>query len=151
MFDAYTELGKNINQPYIYVENGYLAYNPYRVNVGSIGLKTAELSNEYISPAYVVFKCKETLLPEYLYLVLKTSIFNTLIKDNTTGSVRQTLSYDKLSNINIPVPPIDVQYKLVEKYNKRIKKAQALELEADSLNEEMDNYIFDMLKIEKTL
>lgn len=32
MFDAYTELGKNINQPYIYVENGYLAYNPYRVN-----------------------------------------------------------------------------------------------------------------------
>ena len=40
MFDAYSELGKNINQPYIYVEDGCLAYNPYRVNVGSIGLKT---------------------------------------------------------------------------------------------------------------
>ena len=151
MFDAYMELGKNINQPYIYVENGCLAYNPYRVNVGSIGLKTDELLNEYISPAYVVFKCKETLLPEYLYLVLKTSIFNTLIKDNTTGSVRQTLSYDKLSNINIPVPPVDIQCKLVEKYNDYIKKAQSIEQKADLLNEEMDNYIFDMLKIEKRI
>ncbi len=151
MFDAYTELGKNINQPYIYVENGYLAYNPYRVNVGSIGLKTDELLNKYISPAYVVFKCKETLLPEYLYLVLKTSIFNTLIKDNTTGSVRQTLSYDKLSNINIPVPLIDVQCKLVEKYNDCIKKAKSIEQEADLLNEEIDDYIFDILKIEKRI
>ena len=151
MFDAYTELGKNINQPYIYVENGYLAYNPYRVNVGSIGLKTDELLNKYISPAYVVFKCKETLLPEYLYLVLKTSIFNTLIKDNTTGSVRQTLSYDKLSNINIPAPLIDVQCKLVEKYNDCIKKAKSIEQEADLLNEEIDDYIFDILKIEKRI
>ena len=71
MFDAYSELGKNIKQPYIYVENGCLAYNPYRINIGSIGLKTDKLNNEYISPAYVVFKCKETILPEYLYLVLK--------------------------------------------------------------------------------
>lgn len=31
MFDAYAELGKNINQAYIYVENGCLAYNPYRI------------------------------------------------------------------------------------------------------------------------
>ena len=119
--------------------------------VGSIGLKTDELLNKYISPAYVVFKCKETLLPEYLYLVLKTSIFNTLIKDNTTGSVRQTLSYDKLSNINIPVPLIDVQCKLVEKYNDCIKKAKSIEQEADLLNEEIDDYIFDILKIEKRI
>ena len=86
----------------IYVEDGCLAYNPYRVNVGSIGLKTSLLKNEYISPAYVVFKCKETILPEYLYLILKSHVFNTIIQENTTGSVRQTLSYENLSTIKIP-------------------------------------------------
>ena len=53
MFDAYSEFGKNINQPYIHVENGCLAYNPYRINVGSVGLKKDNLLNEYISSAYV--------------------------------------------------------------------------------------------------
>ena len=40
LFDAYSQLGKEINQPYKKVYNGDLAYNPYRINVGSIGLKT---------------------------------------------------------------------------------------------------------------
>lgn len=39
MFDAYSELGRNINQPYILVDYNEIAYNPYRINVGSIGLK----------------------------------------------------------------------------------------------------------------
>ena len=106
MFDAYTEYGKNINQPYIRVQDGCLAYNPYRINVGSVGLKTPALKNEYISPAYVVFRCRQTLLPEYLLLVLKSSFFHFLIKENTTGSVRQTLSYKNLSKIEIPLPPL---------------------------------------------
>lgn len=121
MFDAYEEYGKNINQPYIYVEKDCLAYNPYRVNVGSIGIKTESLQNDFISPAYVVFKCKDTLLPEYLFLLMKSSVFNGLIKENTTGAVRQTLSYDKLANIPIPLPSIEKQKELVDLYNdKRI-------------------------------
>ena len=68
MFDAYVELGKNINQAYIYVENGCLAYNPYRINVGSIGLKTDLQKNEYISPAYVVFIRNYICLFDYLFI-----------------------------------------------------------------------------------
>jgi len=35
LFDAYIEKGKNINQPYKKVEQGWLAFNPYRINVVS--------------------------------------------------------------------------------------------------------------------
>ena len=42
LFDAYIEKGSKINQPYKVVKDGFLAYNPYRVNVGSIGLKTEQ-------------------------------------------------------------------------------------------------------------
>ncbi|MFH1171903.1 MAG: hypothetical protein V1778_05220, partial [bacterium] len=37
IFHAYDSLGKKINQPYQRVDAGDFAYNPYRVNVGSIG------------------------------------------------------------------------------------------------------------------
>lgn len=55
MFDADKLFGKTIKQKYHIVKNNWLAYNPYRVNVGSIGLKTSRQTGEYISPAYVVF------------------------------------------------------------------------------------------------
>ena len=147
MFDAYTEFGKNINQPYIKMENGYVAYNPYRVNVGSIGIKTKKQKNEFISPAYVVFKCKDTLLPEYLYLVLKSSFFNRLIRENTTGSVRQTLSYNKLSSIKIPVPTIEEQNSIIKRYDKSITKIKEAENQIINKNNEIDEYLTKKLGI----
>ena len=42
LFDNEIKKGKEINQAYKIVEDGYLAYNPYRINVGSIGIKTDE-------------------------------------------------------------------------------------------------------------
>ena len=148
MFDAYSEIGKNIKQAYIRVEDGYLAYNPYRVNVGSIGIKTDKLNNEYISPAYVVIKCKDTILPEYLYLVLKSSTFNRIIRENTTGSVRQTLSYEKLSKIRIPVPlTIDEQRFLVEQYQASIEQAKEAKANAERIERSIFEYMTGVLGI----
>lgn len=150
MFDAYEEKGANINQPYKKVENGYLAYNPYRINVGSIGLKSGSTSYEYISPAYVVFSCRETLLPEYLYILMRGNIFNKLIRENTTGSVRQTLLYDKLADISVPLPPLETQQKLVTAYTRDITAALENEREAAKLEECIDALLFEELGIEKT-
>lgn len=148
MFDAYSEFGKNINQPYIHVENGYLAYNPYRINVGSVGLKKDNLLNEYISSAYVVFKCKETILPEYLFIILKSPIMNILIRENTTGSVRQTLSYENLAKIKIPVPnSLEEQKEIVDKYKKKINDAQKAKKKAIDLEKAIDDYLFKLLEI----
>ena len=126
MFDAYEEYGKNINQSYKKVENNYIAYNPYRVNVGSIGIKTDELKYTFISPAYVVFSCKETMLPEYLFLLMKSKRFNAVIRDNTSGSVRQNLSFKTLSNLQIPIPSIEQQKQLIKDYYNALEKCNNL-------------------------
>src|SRR5690606_7764208 len=97
-------------------------YNPYRINVGSIGLKLPEHKYKYISPAYVVFSCKSDLLPEYLFAMFKTERFNAIINENTTGSVRQNLSYNKLSQIDIPLPSIKEQKILVEAYQSKLNQ-----------------------------
>lgn len=124
MFDASVEKGRKIKQKYHKVEDNWLAYNPYRINVGSIGIKTQELKGGYISPAYVVFSCKDTILPEYLWLMMKCNFFNKLIKDSTTGSVRQTLYFDKLASIKAPIPSATEQQKILDSYHSKLDEAE---------------------------
>ena len=58
---------------YLVIEPGSFAYNPYRVNVGSIGL-TPDNVTGVVSPAYVVFRVKKReLIPELLLDFLKSS------------------------------------------------------------------------------
>ncbi|WP_147644966.1 restriction endonuclease subunit S [Treponema pectinovorum] len=149
MFDAYSDKGKNINQSYKIVKNDYIAYNPYRVNVGSIGIKKDNLKNSYISNAYVIFSTKDSLLADYLYMIMHTRSFNKLIRDNTTGSVRQTLSFENLIKIAVPVPSIDEQKVIIQNYQNAITEAEKLENQADDEEDGIDNYIFSSLGIKE--
>lgn len=148
MFDAYTEKGRNINQPYKIVKSDFIAYNPYRVNVGSIGIKKDFLKNTYISNAYVVFSTKKELLPDYLFLLMHTDRFNQLIKDNTTGSVRQTLSFENLCKIAVPVPTITEQKTILQKYQETISNVEKLEKQAYDVSFESHSYFDKILEIE---
>ncbi len=119
IFHAYDTLGKEINQPYQRVDAGDFAYNPYRVNVGSIGVVPTELGGNYISPAYVVFATdKASLLPEYLILILKADWFNPMVRAATAGSVRQNLTFGLLCTLEIPLPPLTVQKTIVARWRK---------------------------------
>lgn len=145
IFDAYKENGVNINQAYKKMERGWLAYNPYRVNVGSIGLRMEEHENEYISPAYVVFSCKETLLPDFLFKLFKTVRFNKVINASTTGSVRQNLTIDILKSLDIPLPPIEIQAKMLDEYYIREKSAKRLLSKSEVYKNDIEKYILKSL------
>ena len=137
MFDASVEKGKKIKQKYHFVKENWIAYNPYRINVGSIGRKTPDLKGEYISPAYVVFSCKETLMPEFLWLMMKSEYFNTLIKDSTTGSVRQTLRFEKLAAIKAPIPSIEEQNDILNYYHATFAEAERNIADGDSFSTDL--------------
>ena len=147
LFDAYSQLGKEINQPYKKVYNGDLAYNPYRINVGSIGLKTENQKNDFISPAYIVFSTNEKLNPDFLYKIFMTETFSKIINDNTTGSVRQNLKFETLSNIQIPLIPLEKQNELLEKFNRNILLAQKQEIESIKLEESIEVFFNQELGI----
>ena len=151
IFDAYIESGANIKQKYKKMNAGWIAYNPYRINVGSIGIKTNEHKFDYISPAYVVFSCKRSIFPEYLFLTMKTPTFSKIIRDNTTGSVRQNLSYEVLKELSIPLPTIEKQQALVKTYNDKILKAETLEKQAEEIEQEIEVYLLTELGIEQNL
>lgn len=147
IFDAYEENGSKIKQKYKKMQVGWIAYNPYRVNVGSIGIRTEEHLFEYISPAYVVFSCKKGLLPEFLFLLMKTDLFNKIIRENTTGSVRQNLNYSVLSNLQIPLPSLAEQNKIIAAYNATIAQAKQYSTQAKNIDEQIEKYLQDELGI----
>lgn len=145
IFDAYVQKGKDINQAYKKMKVGWLAYNPYRINVGSIGIRLKEHKNEYISPAYVVFSCNKNMLPEFLFLLFKTDTFNKIINESTTGSVRQNLTIDILKKLKIPLPSISEQVNIINVYNAKIKEARTLQNQAESLEYEIEKYFLEQL------
>ena len=146
IFDAYEENGSKIKQKYKKMQVGWIAYNPYRVNVGSIGIRTEEHLFEYISPAYVVFSCKKGLLPKFLFLLMKTDLFNKIIRENTTGSVRQNLNYSVLSNLQIPLPSLEEQKNIVSTYNAKIEQANIYSLCTYRINKKIEDYLHDILE-----
>ena len=98
---------KDVSNYKIVGENEF-AYNPSRINVGSIDY-LKQKSQVVISPLYVVFKCNNALNQEFLKVFLKSPIGNSRIRAKTKGAVRDTLSFGSLCEIKIPILPIEDQ------------------------------------------
>ena len=91
---------------YKIVEKNDFAYNPARINVGSIARLT-KFETGIVSPMYICFRTKDCLLPEYLELFFESRNFFYHIQKRLEGSVRLCLSYEELCNIPIVIPSIE--------------------------------------------
>ncbi|MDD4350059.1 MAG: restriction endonuclease subunit S [Opitutales bacterium] len=99
------------------IERNWFAYNPMRVNVGSIGLADDECKIGYTSPDYTVFSCREGLNPHYLLYFLKSDYGLEAIARNCSGAVRKRLYFSGLADIELPVPSIEEQCAIVTRIN----------------------------------
>lgn len=114
---------------YKIVERNSFAFNPARINVGSIA-RLATFDRGIVSPMYICFRTKDNLFPEYLDYYFESKQFFTEIQKRLEGSVRQCLSFEGLCNIPLSIPTIEVQ----QKTGKRLSTlAQGIKLEIDFL------------------
>lgn len=143
VFDAYDCLGSEINQPYQRVKADDLVYNPYRINVGSVGIVPTEFAGHLVSPAYVVFSVdRKKLLPEFLLFVLKAKRYNRALRAATAGSVRQSLSYELLKTLKIPCPSIQEQEKILAESKKADVPVGEVASELGVISVELDDWLF---------
>lgn len=142
IFHAYDAKGKDINQPYKKVSAGDFAYNPYRINVGSIGWIPPEYDGAYISPAYVVFSVNSNvILPEVFWFILKSSFFNQTLRAATAGSVRMNLTYPLMEMLKIPIPPLHIQEKIVAHWEAAQKERTSADMAQYALVSELHSYL----------
>ena len=107
---------------YKLVERNQLAYNPSRINVGSIALQ--DIADEVVvSPLYIVFAVDASRIDSsYLLRYLKSRPGLKQVEFNSIGTVRNNLKYDGLCQISVPLPSLEVQ-------RSRVRSLIALETE----------------------
>ena len=114
---------------YKIVEKDDFAFNPARINVGSIARLTL-FERGIVSPMYICFHTGDSLLPEYLDYYFESKQFFTEIQKRLEGSVRQCLSFEGLCNIPLCVPAIEGQQQIAKRLS---AIAQEIMLETDFL------------------
>ena len=112
-FDIFSDDTSN----YMVVSKNDFAYNPSRLNVGSIAYFKEE-GNGLISPMYVVFHADEEIItPEYLYIVIKSEFVRNKIDSLKEIGARFRFDFDRWKLIEIPVPSIPEQQRIVSMLN----------------------------------
>lgn len=99
---------------YKIVRTNDFAYNPARINVGSIA-RLKQYESGIVSPMYICFHAKKNVLPEYLEMFFLTQYFKHEMYKRLEGSVRLCLSFEGLTNIPISIPEIPLQKEISEK------------------------------------
>ncbi|MBM6613569.1 restriction endonuclease subunit S [Desemzia sp. RIT804] len=86
---------------YKMVEPDEFAYNPARINIGSIAFNHLN-KTVIVSSLYVVLKMSKKLNDEYVLQFVNSPEFITEVKRNTEGSVREYLFFESFKNIRFP-------------------------------------------------
>ncbi len=112
--EAHNEFGymKNTNRKaYNIVTPNSFAYNPARINVGSIGYYNGN-KDIIVSSLYEVFKTTNYIDDKFLWFWLKSSKLPIWINKLQEGSVRQYFYYDKLCETPLYFPSVNEQKKI---------------------------------------
>jgi type I restriction enzyme S subunit len=100
-----TDLGR-----YKVLRPGMFAYNPMRLNIGSIAYCTDKHAVGLVSPDYVVFGCKPGVLdPDYFSYAIKGPEWRQWTTAAGVGSVRVRIYFRELAKMQITIPPLPEQ------------------------------------------
>ncbi|MDE0679934.1 MAG: restriction endonuclease subunit S [Gammaproteobacteria bacterium] len=103
---------------YKLVRKNWFAYNPMRLNIGSIARWEGD-GDVLVSPDYVVFRCLErsmptTLLPKYLDSFRCSWQWETFVNEAGDGGVRVRIYYRDLAQLRLALPGVEEQQKIAD-------------------------------------
>ena len=124
---------------YIVVKPLQFAYNPARVNIGSLGMNTFTFDG-CVSPVYVVFEC-ESNYHHFFDYYRKTDGFKEEVLTRAIGGVRQTLSYKDFSLIKLVYPPQEVVENFNSIYGKLLDNINSIKSENTKLSDLRDTLL----------
>ena len=105
---------QNVDQSmYNIVPPNSFAYNPARINVGSIGYYSGK-TDVLVSSLYEVFSTSDDIDDGFLAQWIQTRIFQDWIRKLQEGSVRLYFYYDKLCEVLLNYPQIEEQQKIAD-------------------------------------
>ncbi len=134
-------------KPYKAVRKGDFVYNPSRLNIGSLAYRDTE-NMCIVSHLYVVFHIREDktniVLPEYMLMYFRRDEFKRTIDIHNFGSQRAEFNIYQLGEIEIPLPPIEVQREYVAAYKSLQQLAEQNEGLAKPLQKACSSFLSEL-------
>lgn len=113
-------------------EFAYVADTSRRGEKISLAFNDSE-ERHLVSSISIVFKCKDGLLPEYLFMYFKRPEFDRFSRFNSWGSARETFSWEDMCDVEIELPPIEIQRKYVAIYEAMCENQRCYEAGLEDL------------------
>lgn len=130
---------------YKVVRRGQYAYNPSRINVGSIA-RLDDWDDGVLSPMYVVFWLDESKVnSDYFLHWLDSYEARERIKNSAQGSVRETVAFSEFSGILVPIPNASKQIAIARYLNALRIKIDVLGNYAKSLKKQKQGLMQKLL------
>ena len=100
-----------------------------------------------VSPAYIILKCKDSIVPafaeKYFWTLWKNEIFNAL----RDSGVRSNLSASDLLELGIPLPPLSEQQKIADYLDIKCSEIDWLkeekQMQIETLDQQKRSFIFE--------
>ena len=118
---------------YIIVKEDDFAYNPARINIGSIGINDMGFTG-CVSPVYVVINVDNDYT-SFFEFYFKSAKFKAEAMLRASGSVRQSLNYNEFSSIKIEYPDREI----ARLFNKFWINQKKMIYQFDSENEKLSD------------
>ena len=134
--------------PYKTVKRNAIVYNPSRLDLGSIARCTEDLC--IVSHLYIVFylNCDgiKAIDPTWLYMYLRRDEFKREVTFRNYGSQRPEFNFKKLSEIELSLPPVEIQRKYAAIYEAILSNQRAYERGLDDLKLSCDALVERLMR-----
>ncbi|MDE6721067.1 MAG: restriction endonuclease subunit S [Bacteroidaceae bacterium] len=130
------------------VEGDSLIYSKINVRHGCIYYHPHDAIPFGVSSEYPVYKIDSTrVLGDFLVMVIQSNAFKTILNRKATGISKARVKPTEFLEIEIPIPELSVQEKLLNTYNGKIHQARTMEAEACQIEKCIDEYLIQTLGI----
>ncbi|PXY41356.1 restriction endonuclease subunit S [Flavobacterium cheongpyeongense] len=130
----------------------HLFYCKVRTVGGQWGVVYPQFENSFGSSNMQYLKIElDIIKPEFLELLLKVKKLTDEWDKNAIGADGRHFTLSTLLNLEIPLPTIEEQNRIVANYNNKLQLAQQQEQQAKTLEIEIERYLFEELGVEKMI
>ncbi len=118
--------GSQIKSQTVAIPKGYFIYGKLRPYLNKYWYNNTDLENIVCSSELFVFKIKDSINTRFFEYVLGSNIVQDQIADLASGARMPRITEDIFMNIQIPIPPIEIQNEIAKQIDKIYEDVKGL-------------------------
>lgn len=137
-------VNKEVIQKFYVIMPEEFIYNPRTTRMGDkVGLAYNNTGQPLLftfnNVAFAIKKtAKDIIMPDYLYIFFNRSEFDRYAMINSWGSATELFAFKEMCDVEIKLPPIEIQQKYVDIYNAMVENQKAYERGLEDLKLSID-------------